>query len=381
MDDKPDSPTSSAGRNPFRRLIMAVLDKTPYIGRLRKQISIDSEKIRTLFTEANKATLSHAAELSKFRSLYGKTFEELEIAGRVGKGTLYKFEYLLGLINEPQDTPPVVPPAVFLYVPKCGGNTVNRVLRKNYKRFFFPHGDAFFPRYSPEEFVNILQPRRSGELPVTASFSGHIDINNDVLRYMPVNYVAFTMLRDPVQRIISHYRFHATLPDNPLGIAINEKKLDPKAYFCRYQEAILQQYEVFAPRTLEDSSEPERVEKALRNLEERVSLFGLIEQSDEFMVQLAELLGLPDIRYGYPQNKSPDYAPIVTTEQEEELRELLKHDIAFYEGAVVLYKRRCASLPFDCANLVEDFRKSNAAYRKRSMDSNPLLHPWQRFYF
>ena len=48
-----------------------------------------------------------------------------------------------------------------------------------------------------------------------AFFTGHIDLANDIFRYMPVRYVAITMLRDPVKRIVSHYRFHSTLLQSP----------------------------------------------------------------------------------------------------------------------------------------------------------------------
>src|SRR5262245_36547677 len=36
-------------------------------------------------------------------------------------------------------------------------------------------------------------------------FTGHIDIANDTSRYMPIPYLAITILRDPVSRIVSQY--------------------------------------------------------------------------------------------------------------------------------------------------------------------------------
>ena len=104
----------------------------------------------------------------------------------------------------------------------------------------------------------------------------------------------------------------------------------------------------------------------MRNLEDRVSFFGLQDRFDEFVVLLAELLGLPDVFYK-TLNKTPSNAAKVSRKQTEELKELLAEDIAFYEGAVQLYQGRAAALPFDLAAGVKAFKQEEEVISNGAM--------------
>jgi hypothetical protein len=105
---------------------------------------------------------------------------------------------------------------------------------------------------------------------------------------------AASTLRDPVERIISHYRFNSTQP-SIFQNAIRERGLDVVGYLTHFGAAIPLQYQLFAPAS--DAGEEERSAQALRNLETSVSLFGLQEQFDGFVSMLAALLGLPDVSH------------------------------------------------------------------------------------
>src|SRR5436190_19499844 len=150
---------------------------------------------------------SHAEELARRdqeirrKVSLGATFEELEAAGKVGGGRLYSFEELL-FAELSRDT---VPPLVFVHIPKTGGSTLNRILTKNYRWRLDSYGPDFFPRYYPDEFVALVRPPLPDDTRRPVFFTGHIDLANEIFRYMPVRYVAVTLLREPVQRIVSHY--------------------------------------------------------------------------------------------------------------------------------------------------------------------------------
>ena len=191
--------------------------------------------------------------------------------------------------------------------------------------------------------------------PTRLFFTGHIDLANDIFRYMPVRYLAVTMLRDPVERIVSHYRFNSTQP-SIFQDAIRKQGLDVVGYLKHFGPAIPLQYQLFALASA--ASEEERAAQALHNLETSVSLFGLQEEFDGFMSMLARLAGLPDVSH-QKLNKLPSGAAEVTPGQVEQLHPLLREDIAFYQGAAMLYRHR-----------VELVAKRSA--------TNP--HPWTPFY-
>src|SRR5262245_4512894 len=262
----------------------------------------------------------------------GPTFSDLEVNGKVGDGTPYGFEDLLDL---PADAP--TPPLVFIHIPRTAGTTVNKILMRNYKYRADSHGPNFFPPYFPDQFLSLVQrPHSPDDRIRPAFFTGHIDLTNKIFRYMPVRYVALTVLRAPIDRIISHYRFNSTQP-SIFQDAIRKQGLDVVSYVKHFGAAIPQQYELFAPPSV--GSAEKRATQALRNLEELVSLFGLQERFEEFTNMLAGALGLPDVSHK-ALNKLPSGAADVTQEQIEEIRPLLKNDIDFYEGVAKLYNHR-----------------------------------------
>ena len=270
-----------------------------------------------------------------------------------------------------------MPPLVFVHVPKAGGTTLNNILMKNYRYRLDSYGNDFFPRYYPDEFVSLVQAPVHDDTRRPAFFTGHIDLANDVFRYMPVRYVAITMLREPVQRIVSHYRFHSTLRQSPLAAEIAKGDLGIVDYFKHFRATIPLQYEIFAPRAGDAGDHAGRAAEALRNLEDRVSFFGLQDRFDEFVVLLAELLGLPDVFYK-SLNKTPSNAAKVSRKQTEELKELLAEDIAFYDGAVQLYQRRAEALTFDLAARVKAFQQEKDGYLELRGRSP---HPWSALIF
>jgi hypothetical protein len=286
---------------------------------------------------------------------------------RAGGGSPYHFDDLVSL--SPENTQPV-PPLVFIHIPKTAGTTVNNLLMKNFRYRLDAYGANFFPRYYPEEFVSLVGAPRSDDTRRPVFFTGHIDVDNDVFRYIPAAYIAVTVLRDPVQRIVSHYRGESTLPDSPVGGDIRSGKLTIMDFFRRLYPPYQLQHQTFAPKS-------HSVGDALRNLEKKVSLFGLHERFDEFVVLLSELLGLPNL-VQMPVNRTAADAAEVTASHIEELRGLLADEVAFYELAAALYGRRVEKFGRDhLESQVDELRQANRDYSVRRLERP---HAWTRFY-
>ena len=281
----------------------------------------------------------------------GPSFEELlHVDGTIGGGTPYRFDEL------PPNDGAAVPPLVFIHIPRTAGTTLNKVLMRNYKYRADSYGANFFPPYPPSQFLSLVKPPQTADERITpAFFTGHIDLSNDIFRYMPVRYIAITVLRDPVDRIVSHYRFNSTQP-SIFQDAIRHHGLDVVGYLKHFGAAVPLQYQLFAPAS--DAGEDERAAQALRNLATSLSLFGLQEDFGGFMSMLSRLVGLPDVSHKQ-LNKLPAGGAVVTSEQTEQLRALLKQDIDFYQGAAKLYREHL------------ELMEKRAA---------PKPHPWTPFY-
>jgi hypothetical protein len=240
---------------------------------------------------------------------------------------------------------------------------------KNFRYRLDSYGPSFFPRYYPDEFVSLVGAPNPDDTRRPVFFTGHIDIENDVFRYMPVAYVAITMLRDPVQRITSHYRGESTLPDSPISSEIRSGKLTLLDFFRRLYPPYQLQHEIFAPKS-------NNIGEALQNIENRVSFFGLQARFDEFVVLLSDLLGLPNVAH-VPLNKTSDDASPVTASQIEELRGLLADEVAFYQSAHALYEQRIAKMRPQIGNQVEKVRQTNQDYLAHRSGGK---HIWTPFY-
>ena len=315
-------------------------------------------------------------EIRVLKVSYGSTFDELVAAGKAGGGTPYTFDELIA-IRQQASAAPTAPPLVFLHVPKAGGTTLNNILMKNYRFRIDSYGDAFFPRYYPSEFVSLVQPPETDDTRRPVYFTGHINVDNDVFRYMPVRYVSITMLRDPVQRMVSHYRFHSTLNGSPFAAEINNGALGFVEYLERFRAEIPLQFDVFAPRRTGD--EPSRVQEALRRLDSEVSFFGLQESYDGLVVQLQDLLGLPDVFYA-PLNRTPTHAAPVDLREIEQGREILRHDVEFYEGAKKLYERRLQSLGPNFGSRLQAFGAAKQRYLELIGEGDGGGHAWRGYY-
>jgi Galactose-3-O-sulfotransferase len=344
----------------------ALTDLVHQFGAVSQEKQALSEKIAVLERENRLLKVGH-----------GATFEELAASGKTPIGAPYRFDDLLSLQQIPRQSAPSVPPLVHIHVPKAAGTTVNNILMRNYKYRADSYGTEFFPRYFPSEFTSLVSaPPTAGDRIRPMFFTGHIGLGNELFQRMPVRYVAITMLREPVSRVISHYRFNSTAP-SIFQSAIQNDRLGVIEYFHRFRSAIPLQYEYFAQEVnAGEEAQPSRVTRASRNLAERVSLFGIQDAFDEFVVLLSELLGLPDVFY-LPLNMTPDNAASVNQKQTEELRKLLEDDIAFYESAVSLYRQRTEALTFDLADRVKVFKQEKNHYLKLR---NQRPHPWRDSY-
>jgi Galactose-3-O-sulfotransferase len=254
-------------------------------------------------------------------------------------------------------------------VPKTGGTTINHILMRNFRYRLDAYGSSFFPRYFPSEFVALVRPRLPDDTRRPVFFTGHIDITNAVFRYMPVAYVAITVLREPVARIVSHYRAESTLPNSPIGAEIRDGKMSLLDFFRRLYPPYQLQHEIFSPTSRD-------VDEALQSIESKVSLFGLQDRFDEFAVMLAELLGLPDVVHAPLNATSADAAPLPSSEIDE-MRGLLAEEIAFYKSCEALYQTRIAQMPTGFSERVERHRREKQEYLLRRKAST---HRWSRYY-
>jgi hypothetical protein len=256
-----------------------------------------------------------------------------------------KFEQLL----HRQVNPIGVDLAFNLHIPKTGGNTVGALLRQmgfvqldldmNRNDFFHTmREDRWFENYAAPP------PRRAYLL------SGHFRLDHPLLHRLWMPHVVITMLRDPVERMLSHYNFARLTPGSPWHEDLVEKDMPFVEYAKNMYGAIGPQYGFF-----DDTGQgtfartgAASASRCLHNLLTRVSFYGLVGRFDEFTVMAGYLLrrgnilAVPayNVTARRPNPRKLAFKTSLSEDEQQEITTLFKDDIWFYEEACREYERR-----------------------------------------
>jgi hypothetical protein len=196
------------------------------------------------------------------------------------------------------------------------------------------------------------------------------------------SYSAFTVLRDPVQRTISHYFYgrDRTLRGEgglPIEMSLDEYLSEVTIYSFNCQTSFLSGLQ--ARHQVEgeplDRSRFDRglLEQAKRNLETH-SVVGLTERFDETLLLLRETYGWPLRRVLYlPANVGVGRrsAPPLSERELEAIRANNELDIELYEYAQDLFQARLSELIPDHERQLKRYRSLNDTYRR----THPLIYP------
>jgi Sulfotransferase family len=176
------------------------------------------------------------------------------------------------------------PVLIFLHLPKTAGSTVVRILEREYGN------DAVLPLYDSKfgDEVAELAPDQAAR---TRAIAGHFyfGVHDDV----PARCRYFTFLREPVERIVSHYHFVRHQPTHYLHEAATSMSIGSYVEFCGTAEPNNDQTRLLAGRGMashDGRCTPEMLPVAKRNLD-RHDVVGLTDEFDRSLLLLAHAFG------------------------------------------------------------------------------------------
>lgn len=250
-------------------------------------------------------------------------------------------------------------PLIFLHVPKAAGTTLQEIIVRQY-----PGGKGFRFTGAPErerEFLAMSDAERAAYDVLT----GHVAYG--IHRHVPGSPVYVTMLRDPVERIISHYYFVLRKPDHYLHDLVAGGRMSLRDYVERRASIELDndqtRYFVEQPRPTDRfvPITPDLLERAKRNLERGFAVVGLAERFDESLVLMQGAFGWLDVTYerrnvteDRPGRHQIDDATLAV------IRDVNRFDAELYEFAVRLFERRVESLGDAFDDRLRVFRQAQA---------------------
>lgn len=264
------------------------------------------------------------------------------------------------------------PTIIFLHIPKAAGTTLHRIIEQQYrpKEIYSTYPTTFKPDAGIEAFQALPAARRA-EIRL---LKGHMPFG--LHQYIPGPSTYFTLLREPVERVISFYYFVRHNPTHYLYDHVIARGRTLQEYI---ESQIALSTDNFQLRLLSGVSyhrpygqcDEELFAQARRNLQEHFTVVGLAERFDETLILLKRTFGWRNIyyiRHNVTRNRpEKEKIPADTLTL---IRQANTWDTALYHQAQEQFQ---AQLQQQDASFAEELRNFQAR--------NRLLQPLLRAYW
>lgn len=198
-------------------------------------------------------------------------------------------------------------PLLFEHVPKCGGTAIRTYLERHYAR---PQIYDVYERRPREREVFRSLPeaqRHAYGLVIGHGIHGLLD-------WCRPDIVAATVLRKPVERIVSHYYYVRERPEHYLHEAVVGRNLSLGEYAASNLSIELRNNMVcrfLGVEPDEAERDPQRsVDTAWDILRSRYRVVGVVERLSPAMHAIREAVGLGRVWSGERTNRTRNRAPI-----------------------------------------------------------------------
>lgn len=174
---------------------------------------------------------------------------------------------------------------VFLHIPKTGGVTMRRLLDRQYtkQRVF---------RYPAEKPMQVLGQLTSAERQNIRCVYGHFRYG--VHRHFHRRAVYITMVRDPLDRILSMYYFIRSRPQNKLHH--QAKQMSFSQFVTSRDPRIRAALNNHQTRMISGKRHPD-LKKAIENIKRDFVVVGITDMYPESVFMMKQLLGWKDADY------------------------------------------------------------------------------------
>ncbi len=178
---------------------------------------------------------------------------------------------------------------VFLHIPKAAGTTLRKIIERQYEPDdILTTGDPW------REWIKEFARRPQAQKAEIKIFLGHLRFGFHTHLPQPSTY--FTMLRDPVDRIVSYYYFVLESPAHYLYDIVTSQNMTLKDLLC---SEISTEFDNGQTRSISGighkigfgQCSPETLESAQANLRDHFAVVGLTEHFDESLLLLKRAFG------------------------------------------------------------------------------------------
>ncbi len=255
------------------------------------------------------------------------------------------------------------PTVIFMHIPKAAGSTLHGILERQYPKSGIYDIDTSRLHESIDEFKQLERDKKLNIL----LLKGHIPFG--LHEYLPQQSRYLTMLRDPVNRVISHYNYAARRQDHYLHETIIKNKMSLKDYVSSGISHEIDNAQVRLLSGHDDdlpigSCDALLLEQAKHNLATWFDVIGIVERFDESVLLMREKLNWRwspiYVSRKVRKHKTPN------KEMSQELRaSILKYnelDFKLYAFANTLFVQSIREYSEKIAHKLKRFQAINSIY-------------------
>jgi hypothetical protein len=251
------------------------------------------------------------------------------------------------------------PVIIFVHLPKAAGSTLARIIERQYSR------EAVLHLRDSIHGEEILALPPAGIENLKAVF-GHFYFGVHTYLSRPATYL--TLLRDPVRRVISHYRFVRNDPGHYLYPAARELSLGEYVTDCGQAEPNNDQTRLLAGSEYarEDGTwSAEMLPAAKMNLRGHFSAVGLVEEFDRSLILMKRVFGWRHPFY-VPENVSRQQMDkdLLSAETMNLIRDYNQLDVQLYDYGKQIFETQVRREGASLERELGFFRKVNSLYGK-----------------
>ena len=217
---------------------------------------------------------------------------------------------------------------LFDHLPKCGGTTLNAYLDQHYPKRKIFSTDGSNPTKSVRLFKDLPKQQRHGYSLVKGHFA------KALFDYVDPECLKVTVLRDPVERIISHYYYARRTPNHYLYSIIHNSEMSLEDYANSSDELRNWYTAHFSglPVDVAEEKPEESMAKAADILLTHYDIIGFLDKFPLFIDNLRKQANLGYEYNNYRANVTQNRPNIESIPQStiEKIEQLNYLDIALY---------------------------------------------------
>jgi hypothetical protein len=178
---------------------------------------------------------------------------------------------------------------IFIHIPKTAGTTLDKIIERQYESKAIFKTEPTRHWESIDEFKNLPNSQKKK----FKIIMGHMYFG--LHEYLPVRSTYLTMMRDPIDRIISYYYYVLRYPGSYLYPAVTSQHMSLKEFAM---SGLSKELENFQTRLLAGDMKVDlrrysesSLERAKENITNHFGLVGISEKFDESLLLMKRVFG------------------------------------------------------------------------------------------